>query len=53
MIFGLSREVFENALRWLQEKRLLRVDLKADLDNINLREELSALEFLKLISENE
>lgn len=38
LIFGISRPTLENILRWLQENRkgLLKVELSADLDNINL-----------------
>jgi len=48
LIFGISKEELENALRWLQEKRYLRVDLQADLDNIHIRKEISSLELLNL-----
>jgi len=48
LIFGISKEELEDTLRWLQEKRYLRVDLQADLDNIHLRKELSTLELLNL-----
>jgi len=47
LLFGVSREDLENSLRWLQEKRYLRIDLKADLDNIHLREDIPLLELLK------
>jgi len=51
-LFGISREKFEDTLRYLQENRnqIVRVDLTADLDNIFLREDLTAMDVLKLLS---
>ena len=42
LIFGIERSALENILRWLQENKreLIRVDLAADLDNINLSEDI-------------
>jgi phosphoadenosine phosphosulfate reductase len=42
LIFGIERSALENILRWLQENKgeLIRVDLTADLDNINLSEDI-------------
>ncbi|HPU43868.1 MAG TPA: phosphoadenosine phosphosulfate reductase family protein [Dictyoglomaceae bacterium] len=42
LIFGIERSALENILRWLQESKreLIRVDLAADLDNINLSEDI-------------
>ncbi|HPC25690.1 MAG TPA: hypothetical protein PLQ59_09270, partial [Fervidobacterium sp.] len=42
LIFGMEKEAFENTLRWLQENTpgLIKVDLIAGLDNINLQEDI-------------
>ncbi len=50
ILFGLSREKFEDSLRFLQEDRnqILRIDLTADLENIFLREEISSMDILKM-----
>ena len=49
-LFGISRNKLERILRGLQEdgEHILRVDLYADLDNIYLRDDLSALDILKI-----
>lgn len=51
--FGISKEKFENILRGLQENRnqIVKVDLTANLDNIFLREDVTSIEVLKLLSE--
>ncbi|QTA89686.1 phosphoadenosine phosphosulfate reductase family protein [Desulfonema magnum] len=51
-LFGLSRGKFEDILRYLQENKnqVVRVDLAADLDNIFLREDLKAVDILKLLT---
>ncbi|HPP16735.1 MAG TPA: phosphoadenosine phosphosulfate reductase family protein, partial [Dictyoglomaceae bacterium] len=43
LIFGIERSALENILRWLQENKeeLIRVNLTADLDNINLSEDIT------------
>lgn len=43
LIFGISKDKLEKSLIWLQEKRrdLINVELIADLDNINLNEDIS------------
>ena len=53
-IFGISRERFEKILRGLQEDKynLLRIDLKADLDNIHLLREIKPLEIVKISERN-
>lgn len=42
IIFGIERSALENILRWLQENKreLIGVNLVADLDNINLSEDI-------------
>lgn len=52
-LFGISRDKLEGILRGLQEdkEQILRVDLSADLDNIYLRDDISPLDILKIISE--
>ncbi len=51
-LFGISGEKFKDTLRYLQENRnqVVRIDLTADLDNIFLREDLTAMDVLKLLS---
>lgn len=51
--FGISKEKFENILRGLQENRnqIVKIDLTANLDNIFLREDVTSIEVLKLLSE--
>jgi len=51
--FGISKEKFENILRGLQENRnqIVKVDLTANLDNIFLREDVTSIEVLKLLTE--
>lgn len=46
--FGVSQERFESILRTLKEdkNRVLNVDLNMGLDNINLREDLTAMDIL-------
>lgn len=42
LIFGIERSALENILRWLEENKseLIRVNLTANLDNINLSEDI-------------
>ncbi len=49
--FGVSRERFETILRTLKENknRILNADLNMGLDNINLREDLIAMDILKML----
>jgi 3'-phosphoadenosine 5'-phosphosulfate sulfotransferase (PAPS reductase)/FAD synthetase len=49
--FGVSRERFETVLRMLKEdnNRVLNADLNMGLDNINLREDLSSMDILKML----
>ncbi|MDR0534920.1 MAG: hypothetical protein LBG65_00950 [Puniceicoccales bacterium] len=49
--FGISRYAFETALRTLKEEknRVLDADLNMGLDNIKLREDLTATEVLELL----
>jgi 3'-phosphoadenosine 5'-phosphosulfate sulfotransferase (PAPS reductase)/FAD synthetase/ferredoxin len=49
--FGISREVFEQNLRTLEQDKnhVLRAELKMGLDNIVLREDLTSLDILKLL----
>jgi hypothetical protein len=49
--FGISRERFETILRTLKENknRVLNADLTKGLDNINLREDLTAMDILKTL----
>ena len=49
--FGVSRERFETILRTLKEdkNRVLNADLNMGLDNINLREDLTSTDMLKLL----
>lgn len=49
--FGLSKEKFETILRSLKEEknRVLNVELNMGLDNINLRQDLKAIDILKLM----
>ena len=49
--FGVSRERFETALRTLKEdkNRVLNADLNMGLDNINLREDLTAMDILTIL----
>lgn len=53
-IFGISQTSFENKLRSLQENkhRIIEIALVAGLDNINLREDLTSIEVLKLLIQN-
>lgn len=49
--FGLDRQVFERILRTLQEERnhVLNVQLNLGLDNINLREDISSEDIIKMM----
>ena len=49
--FGLSRDVFEQNLRTLEQEQnhVLRAELNMGLDNIILREDLTSLDILKLL----
>ena len=49
--FGLDRPVFERILRTLQEERnhVLNVQLNLGLDNINLREDISSADIIKMM----
>jgi ferredoxin len=49
--FGVSRERFETILRTLKEdkNRVLNADLNMGLDNINLREDLTAIDILTML----
>jgi 3'-phosphoadenosine 5'-phosphosulfate sulfotransferase (PAPS reductase)/FAD synthetase/ferredoxin len=49
--FGVSRERFETILRTLKEdkNRILNADLNMGLDNINLREDLTAMDILTML----
>jgi phosphoadenosine phosphosulfate reductase len=49
--FGVSRERFETILRTLKEdkNRVLNADLNMSLDNINLREDLTSMDILKML----
>jgi hypothetical protein len=49
--FGVSRERFETVLRTLKEdkNRILNADLNMGLDNINLREDLTAKDILTML----
>jgi phosphoadenosine phosphosulfate reductase len=51
-IFGISRDVFENCLRSLQENpnSIVTVDLLSGLDNIHLREDLKPNDVLRILS---
>lgn len=48
--FGVSRERFETILRTIKEdkNRVLSADLNMGLDNINLREDLTSMDILKM-----
>ena len=48
---GLDRPVFERILRTLQEERnhVLNVQLNLGLDNINLREDISSTDIIKMM----
>lgn len=50
-LFGISKDVLENTLRWLQENKgeIVRVELVAGLDNIIIREDMSPLQILDMI----
>lgn len=50
-LFGISKEIFENTLRGVQENKnkLVRVDLVAGLDNIRLRDDIASLDVLEMI----
>lgn len=52
-IFGISKDQLKRILRGLQEERnyLLNVDLTADLDNINLREDITSNYIIKIAGE--
>ena len=54
-LFGISREKFENVLRWAQENKneMVQVDLTAGLDNIRLREDIDSKKILSMVVENE
>jgi phosphoadenosine phosphosulfate reductase len=49
--FGVSRERFETILRTIKEdkSRILSADLNMGLDNINLREDLTAMDILTIL----
>jgi hypothetical protein len=49
--FGISRERFEAVLRTLKEdkNRVLNADLNMGLDNINLREDYTSLDIIKML----
>ena len=49
--FGIDRPVFERILRTLQEERnhVLNVQLNLGLDNINLREDISSADIIKMM----
>ena len=49
--FGVPRERFETILRTLKEdqNRVLNADLNMGLDNINLREDLTSIDILKML----
>lgn len=49
--FGVPRERFETILRTLKEdkNRVLNADLNMGLDNINLREDLTAMDILEML----
>lgn len=49
--FGIERDVLERKLRSLQEEqnRVLSVELNMGLDNINLRQDLSAMDVLRML----
>ncbi len=49
--FGVSRERFENILRTLKEDKnhVLNADLNMGLDNINLREDYTSLDIIKML----
>lgn len=49
--FGIDRTVFERILRTLQEERnhVLNVQLNLGLDNINLRDDISSYDILKMM----
>jgi len=50
-LFGVSRDKFENILRWVQENKneIVSVDLVAGLDNIRLRDDITSLNVLEMI----
>ncbi len=52
-LFGISREKFENTLRYLQEDKngVVKVELGKGLDNILLRDDLNCLEVLELLTQ--
>lgn len=49
-LFGISRDKFENSLRSLEntKEHIVRIDIKANLENIFLREDLKPIDILKL-----
>ena len=49
--FGIDRPAFERILRTLQEERnhVLNVQLNLGLDNINLREDISSTDIIKMM----
>ncbi len=51
LIFGISRDALEKKLRWLSEnfKEYIYVELTADLDNINLAEDIR--DYIELLRE--
>lgn len=51
-LFGISRERFENILRYLQEDKngVIKVELGKGLDNIRIRDDLNHLEVLELLT---
>ena len=52
-IFGISKDKLKRILRGLQEdmNHLIKVDLTADLDNINLREDITSDFIIKIAKE--
>lgn len=52
-LFGISREKFENILRYLQEDKngIIKVELGKGLDNIRLRNDLNYIEVLELLTQ--
>jgi len=52
-LFGITKSVLENTLRWLQENKneIVQVELVAGLDNISLNEDLSPIQVLDYLKE--
>ncbi|MFO7881761.1 MAG: DUF4007 family protein [Kosmotogaceae bacterium] len=52
-LFGISRSTLEKTLRWLQEnEKIITVELKADLENISLRDDMEPTQVVDRIVKN-